>query len=128
MVEIISVLLFVLVLRMLPRRFELPPISRAWRVVLGVAVGILFGWMTLVTAQSPRNVTLTQDWLLGEMFARHSYAGTEYTAGRGGGGDNLVNVILVDFRGFDTLGEITVLALAGLGVWSLVPRRRRRTV
>jgi multicomponent K+:H+ antiporter subunit A len=33
----------------------------------------------------------------------------------GGGGHNVVNVILVDFRGFDTLGEITVLALAGFG-------------
>ena len=31
----------------------------------------------------------------------------------GGGGTNVVNVILVDFRGYDTLGEITVLALAG---------------
>jgi multicomponent K+:H+ antiporter subunit A len=32
----------------------------------------------------------------------------------GGGGSNVVNVILVDFRGFDTLGEITVLAMVGL--------------
>src|SRR5690606_6499080 len=32
----------------------------------------------------------------------------------GGGGKNVVNVILVDFRGFDTLGEITVLAIAGV--------------
>ena len=31
----------------------------------------------------------------------------------GGGGTNVVNVILVDFRGFDTLGEIAVLAIAG---------------
>jgi len=36
------------------------------------------------------------------------------------GGHNVVNVILVDFRGFDTLGEITVLAVAGLGVAALV--------
>jgi multicomponent K+:H+ antiporter subunit A len=35
------------------------------------------------------------------------------------GGFNVVNVILVDFRGFDTLGEITVLVLAGLGVYAL---------
>jgi multicomponent K+:H+ antiporter subunit A len=34
----------------------------------------------------------------------------------GGGGHNVVNVILVDFRGFDTLGEITVLAIAAIGV------------
>jgi multicomponent K+:H+ antiporter subunit A len=42
----------------------------------------------------------------------------------GGGGGNVVNVILVDFRGFDTLGEITVLALAGLAIYALVDRLR----
>ncbi len=35
-------------------------------------------------------------------------------------GRNVVNVILVDFRGLDTLGEITVLSAAALGVFSLV--------
>jgi multicomponent K+:H+ antiporter subunit A len=38
----------------------------------------------------------------------------------GGGGRNVVNVILVDFRGFDTFGEITVLAVAALGVAALL--------
>jgi multicomponent K+:H+ antiporter subunit A len=38
----------------------------------------------------------------------------------GGGGKNVVNVILVDFRGFDTLGEITVLAIAGVGIYALL--------
>lgn len=38
-------------------------------------------------------------------------------------GRNVVNVILVDFRAFDTLGEITVVALAGLGVWALLRLR-----
>src|SRR5690606_2131555 len=38
----------------------------------------------------------------------------------GGGGTNVVNVILVDFRGFDTLGEIAVLAIAGVGIYSLL--------
>ena len=38
----------------------------------------------------------------------------------GGGGTNVVNVILVDFRGFDTLGEITVLAIAAIGIFALV--------
>jgi multicomponent K+:H+ antiporter subunit A len=38
----------------------------------------------------------------------------------GGGGSNVVNVILVDFRGFDTLGEITVLAMAALGAHALL--------
>jgi multicomponent K+:H+ antiporter subunit A len=38
----------------------------------------------------------------------------------GGGGTNVVNVILVDFRGFDTLGEIAVLAIAALGASALL--------
>jgi len=42
----------------------------------------------------------------------------------GGGGANVVNVILVDFRGYDTLGEITVLALAGLGIYALLENLR----
>ncbi|AWR85893.1 putative monovalent cation/H+ antiporter subunit A [Meiothermus taiwanensis] len=42
-----------------------------------------------------------------------------------GFGRNIVNVILVDFRGLDTFGEITVVGLAGLGVWALLKRRRR---
>jgi multicomponent K+:H+ antiporter subunit A len=40
----------------------------------------------------------------------------------GGGGANVVNVILVDFRGFDTLGEITVLAMVALASHALLDR------
>jgi multicomponent Na+:H+ antiporter subunit A len=39
-------------------------------------------------------------------------------------GRNVVNVILVDFRALDTLGEITVLAVAALGILALLARRR----
>jgi multicomponent K+:H+ antiporter subunit A len=42
----------------------------------------------------------------------------------GGGGHNVVNVILVDFRGFDTLGEITVLGIAGLAIYALLEKLR----
>lgn len=42
----------------------------------------------------------------------------------GGGGTNVVNVILVDFRGFDTMGEITVLGIAALGIFKLIVRMR----
>jgi len=42
-----------------------------------------------------------------------------------GGGGNVVNVILVDYRGYDTLGEITVLAVAAIGVVALVQAGRR---
>jgi multicomponent Na+:H+ antiporter subunit A len=40
-----------------------------------------------------------------------------------GGGDNIVNVILVDFRGLDTLFEIAVLGLAALGIFAMIKYR-----
>jgi multisubunit Na+/H+ antiporter MnhB subunit len=43
-----------------------------------------------------------------------------------GGGRNVVNVILVDFRGWDTMGEITVLAVAAIGAVSMARAGRRR--
>ena len=43
-----------------------------------------------------------------------------------GGGNNTVNVILVDFRGYDTFGEITVLGIAGIGVLALLDGFRTR--
>ena len=51
-------------------------------------------------------------------FVRHAY--TE------GGGTNIVNVILVDFRAFDTLGEITVLVTVAVGVGALLRIARER--
>ena len=51
-----------------------------------------------------------------DFFLEHAYAE--------GGGTNVVNVILVDFRGFDTLGEITVLGIVALTVFALLRRFR----
>ena len=96
------------------------------------------GWLTLVAASTPETQRQPH---LGHAFALNTHYGTGYhdtdeaefvpelpsidptDDTRGGGGGNIVNVILVDFRGFDTLGEITVLALAAMGVWSLMPSR-----
>ncbi len=44
----------------------------------------------------------------------------------GGHGRNIVNVILVDFPPLDTLGEITVLAVAAVGVLAVLGRRAKR--
>jgi len=49
---------------------------------------------------------------LARYFAENSYPAAN--------GRNIVNVILVDFRGIDTLGEITVLSIAAIGVVSLI--------
>ncbi|MEM7682250.1 MAG: hydrogen gas-evolving membrane-bound hydrogenase subunit E [Planctomycetota bacterium] len=131
MVEIISVILFVIVLRLLPAQKDAKPPAwgRVGRLGFAALAGITFGWMTLVSATSDPEVRL------GTAFAQHSYENAAYAddgskvqavaspmnTTRGGGGDNIVNVILVDFRGFDTYGEITVLGIAALGVWAMLP-------
>ncbi|XAL99972.1 proton-conducting transporter membrane subunit [Phycisphaeraceae bacterium D3-23] len=138
MFEIISVILFVIVLRLLPRE-KLAAITlgnKTWRIAVSCAIGGLFGWMTLIAATTDRSQTNPGAVPLGHTLAQHSYgneAGLDTALGapdapntRGGGGNNIVNVILVDFRGFDTLGEITVLGIAAMGVWSMLPHRRRR--
>jgi multicomponent Na+:H+ antiporter subunit A len=53
-----------------------------------------------------------------EYLAQNSYTEAQ--------GHNIVNVILVDFRGIDTMGEITVLTIAALGVYVLMRMPRNR--
>ena len=49
------------------------------------------------------------------------YGATSYLEARG---HNVVNVIIVDYRAFDTVGEVAVVAFATLAVWALLKRRR----
>jgi multicomponent K+:H+ antiporter subunit A len=125
MFEIISVVLFLLVLRMLPEEPKARPHGgRLGRALFGAMIGLGLGWMVLQVGSHVDSTS--SNGLLGEWFTQHSYSGTTMTDGRGGGGNNIVNVILVDFRGYDTLGEITVLAIASIGVFVLVGRSKRR--
>jgi NADH:ubiquinone oxidoreductase subunit 5 (subunit L)/multisubunit Na+/H+ antiporter MnhA subunit/multisubunit Na+/H+ antiporter MnhB subunit len=133
-IEIVSLILFLLALGLLPRTVSRPRevLVGSARIVLAVAVGAAMFWLTLVSSlqQRPPLPLLNAEGKpfahLGEFFLRNSYAGQD-VIGRhpGGGGNNVVNVILVDFRGLDTFGEITVLAIAALGVFALLHRRSR---
>ena len=60
------------------------------------------------------------DLRLSEFFNAHSAAVAH--------GHNVVNVILVDFRGLDTLGEISVVMTAGIAVLALIRGARRRAL
>jgi multicomponent Na+:H+ antiporter subunit A len=119
-IETLSTVLFVLVLRHLPARFE-PRSSRrrrALRLAISTAVAASVFAFAIVAGSSR-----TAEPVSGEMVDR---------ALPDGNGRNVVNVILVDFRGFDTLGEITVLASAAIGMVALAragrgaPRSQRR--
>jgi multicomponent Na+:H+ antiporter subunit A len=115
-VETLSIVVFMLVLRNLPARFEQrrPAIATWLRVLVAstVAVGIFGLAMVISGTRLPRTVAP-------ELIER-SLPEAE--------GRNVVNVVLVDFRGLDTLGEISVLVAAGVGVVALARAGRRRPV
>jgi multicomponent Na+:H+ antiporter subunit A len=112
-VETLSTVVFVLVLRRLPERFEKQssPRRRVVRLAIAGTVGATVFLFALIAA----GVRLTPP-VSEEMVARSVPDGH---------GRNVVNVILVDFRGFDTLGEITVLAAASIGAVALARVGRR---
>jgi len=111
LVETLTVILFVLVFYHLPESRVVSDGLARWRdAALAAAAGALM--TALVLAGTPENYPPISAY-----FAEHSVPQ--------GHGRNIVNVILVDFRGLDTLGEITVLAVAGLGVYALLKLRRR---
>ncbi|MCZ7627836.1 MAG: DUF4040 domain-containing protein [Microthrixaceae bacterium] len=113
LVETLTIVVFLLALARLPRGFHPAPswAPKPARVVISVVVGVTVALFALGTSHSRTAPSVGEDYVaLSEPEA---------------GGRNVVNVILVDFRGFDTLGEITVLAVAGMGVVNLVRAARR---
>jgi multicomponent K+:H+ antiporter subunit A len=106
-VEVVSIILLLLALNFLPQSDPAPdPVSRRLRdgaiaSAVGLGVGVL-SWMLM-----------TRDF---ETISGYYLE----NAKPGGGGTNVVNVILVDFRGFDTFGEIIVLGIAALAIFALV--------
>jgi multicomponent Na+:H+ antiporter subunit A len=106
-IETITVLLFVLIFHRLPLFSRLAR-RRFLKVdaVVAAVVGVLMTVLTLVAVSSPQVSQLSR------YFAEQSVPAAH--------GRNIVNTILVDFRALDTLGEITVLAMAGIGAWALL--------
>ncbi|MGO1691955.1 MAG: monovalent cation/H+ antiporter subunit A [Marinobacter sp.] len=106
-VEVVTIVLLMLALYYMPSwtPMESSKAQRIRDIFIALAAGT---GMTLITL-----AMLTQPFSsISEFFLENSKPG--------GGGTNVVNVILVDFRGFDTLGEITVLAIAALGIYAML--------
>src|SRR5690606_10043620 len=107
MIETLSLILFVLVIRKMPElKKRSSCTARARDAILSLAGGLVVFFAVFVSLQVERSDALTQ------FFAASSYIEAH--------GRNVVNVILVDFRALDTLGEITVLSIAALGVYALL--------
>ncbi|MBL8583424.1 MAG: monovalent cation/H+ antiporter subunit A [Rhizobiaceae bacterium] len=117
LVEIVTTVLILLGLRWLPKREEARAAvdqttrlrrHRDFFLAAGSGLGAaVLAYFTMLTPRPPS---------VGDFYLEHAYSQ--------GGGTNVVNVILVDFRGFDTMGEIVVLAVVGLTVFALLRRFR----
>lgn len=114
LIETLMVILFVSVFYFLPRYSVMSRTSVRWRDgVVALFAGALMTGLTLVAT----SVQFHQP--ISGFFAEHSVTLAH--------GRNIVNVILVDFRGFDTLGEITVLGIAGVGVYALLKLKETKS-
>jgi multicomponent K+:H+ antiporter subunit A len=119
-VEVVTTVLILLGLRWLPRRNEnVAPATRSrsrarvrrvrdFILAVGVGGGMALLSYAMLTRPTPNTIS---EFYLSRALAQ-------------GGGTNAVNVMLVDFRGFDTFGEITVLAVVALTVFALLRRFR----
>jgi multicomponent Na+:H+ antiporter subunit A len=106
-VETLTVLIYVLVFRHFRGLGALSPrLTRARDAVIAAGIGTIIGGLVLAVATTETAPRL-QDYFV-------EFGPTL------GHGRNIVNVILVDFRAFDTLGEITALAIAAIGVRGLL--------
>jgi multicomponent Na+:H+ antiporter subunit A len=117
-IETLSTVLFVLVLRFLPRTWthQAPAIAAPMRLGVSVAVGAAIFVFALAASGARSDVSGPQQ---SDVMVENALPK--------GKGHNVVNVILVDFRGRDTMGEITVLLVAAAGTVSLARSGRRRS-
>lgn len=114
LVETVTLVAFVLVLRRLPQRIGVahPRRSRSWlRIALSIGVGVTMALVAILA--------------LGSRIADPISLGLADLAYEGGHGTNVVNVTLVDIRGWDTMGELSVIIVAATGVASLIFLDRR---
>lgn len=110
LIETLTVILLVLVLYHLPR---LKAITKRPARIRDLVVSLLFG--ALMTTLVLVTASVEFEPRVSNFYAERSLPDAH--------GRNIVNVILVDFRGLDTLGEITVLAVAAIGVFALLKLR-----
>jgi len=113
-VETLLLLIFLLVLEELPAFYGEPGPAVALRdAALSLLVGVTAFLSVLFAARGPDEpLTETASYYVEQAVP-------------GAGGTNVVNVVLVDFRAFDTLGELLVVSIAALSVFVLVTMRNR---
>ena len=121
LIETVSIVAFVLVLRRLPAAFSARALRRSrWgRPAVALLVGLVMFGTAIAVSGAPQQTPVSADY--------------PHLASQAGSGQNVVNVAVVDIRAWDTLGEISALLAAATGVASLIfqlprghsPRRRQ---
>ncbi|GAA5096374.1 monovalent cation/H+ antiporter subunit A [Bartonella acomydis] len=118
-VEVVTTVLLLLGLRWLPKRLYYPAstsvrvsvrLRRVRDFIIALVGGVGVAWLSFAIMTRPQGETVS------DFFLTNAYSGA--------GGRNVVNVLLVDFRGFDTMGEIVVLGVVSLTVFALLRRFR----
>lgn len=110
LIETLMVIVFLLVFHFLPPTFHEPG-SRGGRIrdiIFSSLVGVTVFCLILLASLHNQVTPLANYFIANSYDIAH--------------GLNIVNVILVDFRGTDTLGEISVLAIAGISIYALLRR------
>jgi multicomponent K+:H+ antiporter subunit A len=138
MIALIAVSVVGLIVSLIFARFSAPDLALTQlsvEVVTVILLMLALFFLPQVTSKAASPSSVVRDLglatLIGGVMATISYAMMTHpqtsiadffiaNSKTGGGGTNVVNVILVDFRGFDTFGEITVLGIAGLGIYKLI--------
>lgn len=107
-VEVVTIILMLLALNFLPKvtRAESPPRRLGADALIATLTGLGFGGLAWVILRRDFAFPSISGYMLDNSYKL-------------GGGDNVVNVILVDFRGYDTYGEVTVLGIAALVIFAL---------
>ena len=113
LVETLVVVMFVLIIQRLPRFARL---SKRRTKIRDLGIAVSFGGVMTVLALKAIHVTFNHP--ISDYFLENSYTKAY--------GKNVVNVILVDFRALDTMGEVTVLTIAALGVFVLINANRKK--
>ncbi|WP_375579499.1 hydrogen gas-evolving membrane-bound hydrogenase subunit E [Marivirga tractuosa] len=115
LIDALTITIFVLILHKLPKKMlRKKNFDRFRDGFIAVGTGLLVTLILFSLTYNPLNSKLK------EFYAENSYSAAK--------GKNMVNVILVDFRVLDTLGEICVLAIAALGVFALVNYTKNKKI
>ncbi|MDG5768228.1 putative monovalent cation/H+ antiporter subunit A [Balneolales bacterium ANBcel1] len=114
LVETLTVILVVLVLIHVPKLREIRSTASRFRDgIIAASAGVLMTLLIFAATAAPF-----------DDFISKFYADASYPLAHG---RNIVNVILVDFRALDTMGEVVVVAIAGIAVYALVKMTRAGT-